>query len=89
VYPVSPLIGPGSAKSVWELSPDPEMVAHLMPNKPISVTTQQSQNKSSQNSKRNCPDDDVYTDEATSGQRLTNKTKRVFELLRAGYEFYS
>ncbi|OXU25319.1 hypothetical protein TSAR_016294, partial [Trichomalopsis sarcophagae] len=88
VYPVSPVTGPGSAKSVWELSPDPDMVGHLLPNSPLSVGASQHQgqgsSKSSRNRPRNGPDDSVYTDEAAPGQGPTDETKRIFELLRAG-----
>lgn len=92
VYPVSPVTGPGSAKSVWELSPDPDMVGHLLPNSPLSVGASQHQgqgsSKSSRNRPRNGPDDSVYTDEAAPGQGPTDETKRIFELLRAGYDMF-
>ncbi|CAD6234527.1 GSCOCG00001970001-RA-CDS, partial [Cotesia congregata] len=33
---------------------------------------------------RNTPDENIYADEATTGQNPTDETKRIFELLRAG-----
>lgn len=84
---MSPVTGPGSAKSVWELSPDPDMVGHLLPNSPLSVATQQSQSTSKSSGRgrgRSGPDDNVYADEAAPGQGPTDETKRIFELLRAG-----
>lgn len=39
VYPVSPVTGPGSARSVWELSPEPEGVGQLLPASPMSAPT--------------------------------------------------
>ncbi|OAD54217.1 hypothetical protein WN48_08215 [Eufriesea mexicana] len=84
VYPVSPVTGPGAARSVWELSPDPDMVGHL-PNTPISSTTHQSQGsaKGSELPSRNGPDDNIYTDETAPGQTPSDETKRIFELLRS------
>ena len=80
------MTGPGSAKSVWELSPDPDMVGHLLPNSPLSVNTHQSQgsSKSSRNRGRNGPDDNIYSDETAPGQGPSEETKRIFVLLRAG-----
>lgn len=86
MYPVSPVTGPGAARSVWELSPDPDMVGHL-PNTPISSTTHQSQGsaKGSELQSRNGPDDNIYTDETAPGQTPSDETKRIFELLRSRY----
>lgn len=81
VYPVSPVAGPGAARSVWELSPDPDMVGHL-PNNPISG--HQNHNSGKDTRQRNRPDDNIYADEATTGQSPTDETKQIFELLRAG-----
>lgn len=81
VYPVSPVAGPGAARSVWELSPDPDMVGHL-PNNPISGHQNHGSGKDTR--QRSRPDDNIYTDEATTGQSPTDETKRIFELLRAG-----
>jgi len=81
VYPVNPVAGPGAARSVWELSPDPDMVGHL-PNNPISSHQNHDSNKDTQH--RHRPDDTIYTDETNTGQSPTNETKRIFELLRAG-----
>ncbi|XP_058790937.1 uncharacterized protein LOC131664087 [Phymastichus coffea] len=91
VYPVSPVTGPGSAKSVWELSPEPDLVGHLLPSGPPASTAQ-----SGQAAPKSCareraarpggPDDDVYADEAAleAGQGPSDEARRVFELLRAG-----
>ncbi|KAK0170890.1 hypothetical protein PV328_008681 [Microctonus aethiopoides] len=84
VYPVSPVTGPGAARSVWELSPDPDMVGHL-PNNPISITHHNTNiPKSNSDNERNGPDENIYVDEATPGQGPTDETKKIFELLRAG-----
>lgn len=80
------MTGPGAARSVWELSPDPDMVGHL-PNNPISHNNahNSSLTKSSVNRGRNGPDENIYAEEATPGQGPTDETKKIFELLRAGY----
>lgn len=85
---MSPVTGPGAAKSVWELSPDPDMVGHL-PNNPISGAAHHNQGMIKGNGvqRRNGPDDNIYTDVATPGQGPTEETKRIFELLRAGLIF--
>lgn len=84
VYPVSPAAGPGAARSVWELSPDPDMVGHLS-NNPISSTNHQNHHGSGKDSRqRNRPDDNIYADETSTGQSPTDETKQIFELLRAG-----
>lgn len=80
---MSPVAGPGAARSVWELSPDPDMVGHL-PNNLISGHQNHGSDKSSR--QRNRPDDNVYADEAATGQSPTNETKQIFELLRAGLD---
>lgn len=85
MYPVSPVAGPGAARSVWELSPDPDMVGHL-PNNPISNASHQSHGsaKDTESRQRNRPDDNIYADETTTGHRPTDETKQILELLRAG-----
>lgn len=83
MYPVSPVAGPGAARSVWELSPDPDMVGHL-PNNLISSHQNHGSGKNTR--ERNRPDDNVYADEAATGQSPTNETKQIFELLRAGLD---
>lgn len=84
MYPVSPVTGPGAARSVWELSPDPDMVG-LLPNNPISGTHHStSLTKNSGVRGRNGPDENIYADEATPGQGPTDETMKIFELLRAG-----
>lgn len=82
---MSPVTGPGAARSVWELSPDPDMVGHL-PNTPISSTAHHSHepSKGSELSSRNGPDDNIYADETAPGQTPSDETKQIFELLRAG-----
>lgn len=86
VYPVSPVAGPGAARSVWELSPDPDMVGHL-PNNPISSASHQNHHGTGKDSReRSRPDDNIYTDETTTGQSPTDETKQIFELLRAGLD---
>lgn len=84
---MSPVTGPGAARSVWELSPDPDMVGHL-PTTPISNTTHQNHASSKQLRPRNGPDDNIYTDETAPGQTPSDETKQIFELLRSGYSFY-
>lgn len=83
VYPANPVAGPGAARSVWELSPDPDMVGHL-PNNPISG--HQSHGSSKDTRHRHRPDDNIYADETNSAQSPTDETKRIFELLRAGLD---
>lgn len=80
---MSPVTGPGAARSVWELSPDPDMVGHL-PSNLLSSGTHQNQNsdKSTERRNSNGPDDNIYT-EAASGQSPSDETKQIFDLLRA------
>lgn len=86
---MSPVTGPGAARSVWELSPDPDMVG-LLPNNPISITHHNTNiPKSNSDNERNGPDENIYVDEATPGQGPTDETKKIFELLRAGYNSLS
>lgn len=87
---MSPVTGPGAARSVWELSPDPDMVGHL-PNTPISSTTHHSHEppKGTELRSRNGPDDNIYADETAPGQTPSDETKQIFELLRAGYLQYT
>lgn len=87
---MSPVTGPGAARSVWELSPDPDMVGHL-PNTPISNTTHHSHepSKGTELRTRNGPDDNIYADETAPGQTPSDETKQIFELLRAGYLQYT
>lgn len=79
---MSPAAGPGAARSVWELSPDPDMVGHL-PNNPISAHQNHGSGKGMRQGSR--PDDTIYTDESAS-HSLTDETKQIFELLRAGLD---
>lgn len=80
---MSPVTGPGAARSVWELSPDPDMVGHL-PNNLLSGGTHQNQNsdKSTERRDSNGPDDNIYA-EAAPGQSPSDETKQIFDLLRA------
>lgn len=76
------MTGPGAARSVWELSPDPDMVGHISNN---SIGTHNvNMTKRNVPRERNTPDENIYADEATTGQNPTDETKRIFELLRAG-----
>lgn len=86
VYPVSPVAGPGAARSVWELSPDPDMVGHL-PNNPISGANQPNHHHGTgKDAQQRSPDDNIYADETTTGQSPTDETKQILELLRAGLD---
>lgn len=76
---MSPAAGPGAARSVWELSPDPDMVGHL-PNNPISAHQNHSSGKDIQQGSRS--DDTIYADETSTGPSPTDETKQIFELLR-------
>lgn len=79
---MSPVTGPGAARSVWELSPDPDMVGH-MPNSPISIEASNGKRQR----RRNGPDDDVYADDAALSQAsggTSDEAKEIFDLVRAG-----
>lgn len=82
---MSPVTGPGAARSVWELSPDPDMVGH-MPNSPLSVEAA-AHSGGKGHRRRNGPDDDVYGDDTAMGQAsggTSDESKEIFDLVRAG-----
>lgn len=86
---MSPITGPGSAKSVWELSPaDPDMVTHLH-NNPIAGAAHHNQNclpdpGANPNRESHQRRTNDFSDDSSVQSDSTNKTKCIFKLIRAG-----